>query len=51
MLIASVYWFCFFVQAKLQSEISESCGESLETNLYECVKKQRGNVKGHQIAF
>lgn len=28
-------------EAKLQSEISESCGESLETNLYECVKKQR----------
>lgn len=28
-------------EAKLQSEISESCGESLETNLYECVKKTK----------
>lgn len=42
MLIVSVYWVCFFVQAKSQREISESCRESLETSLYECVKKQGG---------
>lgn len=51
MLIVSVYWLCFFVQAKSQGEISESCRESLETSLYECVKKQGGKFKGHQIAF